>query len=115
MPAYELIRVPLDQVSPTPLNPRRNFGADEEMTRFGEELRQARRSACAAVSRGAYLALWPDHESQVGAASLSNGRFTAKHGLVHPGVVPILIWGCAMYAGVDCGTAAVGRTWCAQV
>ncbi|THA54620.1 plasmid partitioning protein [Streptomyces sp. A1136] len=76
VPAYELIRVPLDQVSPTPLNPRRNFGTDEEKTRFGEELRQAQLSACVVVSRAAYLGLWPDHESRIGAAThvLINGE-----------------------------------------
>lgn len=76
VPAYELIRAPLDQVSPTPLNPRRNFGTDEEMTRFGEELRQAQLSACVVVTRGAYLALWPDHDSRIGAAAyvLINGE-----------------------------------------
>ncbi|MFI8265498.1 ParB/RepB/Spo0J family partition protein [Streptomyces sp. NPDC085665] len=76
LPAYELIRVPLDQVSPTPLNPRRNFGTDEEMTRFGEELRQAQLSACVLISRGAYLGLWPEHESRIGASSyvLINGE-----------------------------------------
>ncbi|GAA0272920.1 hypothetical protein GCM10010302_08150 [Streptomyces polychromogenes] len=76
VPAYELIRVPLDQVSPTPLNPRRNFGTDEEKTRFGEELRQTQLSACVAVSRGAYLSLWPDHEGRIGTAAyiLINGE-----------------------------------------
>ncbi|MFJ8164306.1 ParB/RepB/Spo0J family partition protein [Streptomyces sp. NPDC096136] len=76
VPAYELIRVPLDQVSPTPLNPRRNFGTDEEKTRFGEELRQAQLSACVAVTRGAYLSLWPDHEGRVGTSAyiLINGE-----------------------------------------
>ncbi|MFG2985650.1 ParB/RepB/Spo0J family partition protein [Streptomyces sp. NPDC048258] len=76
VPAYELIRVPLDQVAPTPLNPRRNFGTDEEKTRFGEELRQAQLSACVVVSRSSYLALWPDHDSRIGASSyvLINGE-----------------------------------------
>ncbi|MFF2197276.1 ParB/RepB/Spo0J family partition protein [Streptomyces sp. NPDC058157] len=76
VPAYELIRVPLDQVCPTPLNPRRNFGTDEEKARFGEELRQAQLSACVVVTRGAYLALWPDHEGRIGAATyvLINGE-----------------------------------------
>ncbi|MFJ3876817.1 ParB/RepB/Spo0J family partition protein [Streptomyces sp. NPDC090077] len=76
VPAYELIRVPLDQVSPTPLNPRRNFGTDEEKSRFGEELRQAQLSACVAVGREAYLGLWPDHASRIGAAAyvLINGE-----------------------------------------
>ncbi|KPI17341.1 parB-like partition protein [Actinobacteria bacterium OV450] len=76
VPAYELVRVPLDQVSPTPLNPRRNFGTDEEKTRFGEELREAQLSACVVVSRSAYLALWPDHASRIGEAAyvLINGE-----------------------------------------
>ncbi|MFD7026446.1 ParB/RepB/Spo0J family partition protein [Streptomyces sp. NPDC059917] len=84
VPAYELIRLPLDQVSPTPLNPRRNFGTDEDKTRFGEELREAQLSACVAVSREAYLGLWPDHAPRIGAVSyvLINGerRFrSAQH------------------------------------
>jgi ParB family chromosome partitioning protein len=29
VPAYELVRLRRDEVSPTPLNPRRNFGSDE--------------------------------------------------------------------------------------
>ncbi|MBT2446146.1 ParB/RepB/Spo0J family partition protein [Streptomyces sp. ISL-43] len=76
VPAYELIRVPLDQVSATPLNPRRNFGTDEEKTRFGEELREAQLSACVVVGRDAYLGLWPDHASGIGAAAyvLINGE-----------------------------------------
>ncbi|MFE2877381.1 ParB/RepB/Spo0J family partition protein [Streptomyces roseus] len=53
VPAYELVRVPLDHVAPTPLNPRRNFGTDEEKTRFGEELCEAQLSACVVVSRSA--------------------------------------------------------------
>ncbi|MFD5786697.1 ParB/RepB/Spo0J family partition protein [Streptomyces sp. NPDC127037] len=70
IPAYELVRLPLDQVAATPLNPRRNFGSAEEMTRFGEELREAQLAACVAVTRPAYLKLWPDHESQIGTSAL---------------------------------------------
>ncbi|MFE9500745.1 ParB/RepB/Spo0J family partition protein [Streptomyces collinus] len=68
IPSYELVRLRLDQVSSTPLNPRRNFGTDDEMTRLGEELRQAQLAACVAVTRDAYLALWPDHEQRIGSA-----------------------------------------------
>ncbi|MFC9282801.1 plasmid partitioning protein [Streptomyces collinus] len=68
IPSYELVRLRLEQVSSTPLNPRRNFGTDDEMTRFGEELRQAQLAACVAVTRDAYLALWPDHEQRIGPA-----------------------------------------------
>ncbi|MDX3538916.1 ParB/RepB/Spo0J family partition protein [Streptomyces sp. MB09-01] len=76
IPAYELVKLPLTQVCPTPLNPRSNFGSEEDLTRFGEELRQVQLAACVAVSRGAYLALWPEHGPQIGAAAfvLVNGE-----------------------------------------
>jgi ParB family chromosome partitioning protein len=87
VPAYELIRLRLEDVSPTPLNPRRNFGTDEEKTRFGEELRQVQLAACVAVTRDAYLALWPEHAARIANAShvLINGerRF---HSAVHVGL-----------------------------
>lgn len=87
VPVYELVRLRLDEVSPTPLNPRRNFGTDEDKTRFGEELRHAQLAACVAVTRTAYLALWPDHEERIGDAAhvLVNGerRF---HSAVHVGL-----------------------------
>ncbi|WP_406459588.1 plasmid partitioning protein (plasmid) [Streptomyces sp. NBC_00876] len=76
MPAYELVRLRLNEVAPTPLNPRRNFGTKEELTRFGEELRTAQLAACVAVSRDVYLNLWPDHENRIGDADhiLVNGE-----------------------------------------
>ncbi len=76
IPTYELVRLQLDDVSPTPLNPRRNFGTTEELARFGEELRAAQLAACVAVSRDVYLDLWPDHEDHVGDAKyvLVNGE-----------------------------------------
>ncbi|MYZ34342.1 MULTISPECIES: plasmid partitioning protein [unclassified Streptomyces] len=87
VPVYELVRLRLDEVSPTPLNPRRNFGTDEDKLRFGEELRQAQLAACVAVTRSAYLALWPDHADRIGEAGhvLVNGerRF---HSAVHVGL-----------------------------
>ncbi|MEU1217117.1 ParB/RepB/Spo0J family partition protein [Streptomyces sp. NPDC005790] len=76
VPAYELRRLPLDDVAPTPLNPRRNFGSEADLTRFGEELRVAQLAACVAVSRSAYLRLWPEHEAQIGDSAfvLVNGE-----------------------------------------
>jgi ParB family chromosome partitioning protein len=70
------VRLRLNEVSPTPLNPRRNFGSDEDKTRFGEELRTVQLAACVAVSRRAYLALWPTHEDRIGVAAhvLVNGE-----------------------------------------
>ncbi|MEU5161260.1 ParB/RepB/Spo0J family partition protein [Streptomyces sp. NPDC020875] len=70
IPAYELARLSLTQVAPTPLNPRRNFGSDDEMARFGEELREAQLAACVAVTRETYLQLWPEHETTIGPDAL---------------------------------------------
>jgi ParB family chromosome partitioning protein len=76
VPAYELSRIRLEEVAPTPLNPRRNFGSDEDLTRFGEELRGTQLAACVAISRAAYLKVWPQHEAQIGDAQyvLINGE-----------------------------------------
>ncbi|MEU6175858.1 ParB/RepB/Spo0J family partition protein [Streptantibioticus parmotrematis] len=87
VPTYELVRLRLDEVSPTPLNPRRNFGTDEDKTRFGEELRRAQLAACVAVTRDAYLALWPDHKNRISDAAhvLVNGE-RRYHSAVHVGL-----------------------------
>lgn len=76
VPTYELVRLRLSEVTPTPLNPRRNFGTDEQKARFGEELRAVQLAACVAVSRNAYLSLWPEHADHVGGADyvLVNGE-----------------------------------------
>ncbi|MCX5206519.1 ParB/RepB/Spo0J family partition protein [Streptomyces sp. NBC_00237] len=76
VPEYELSRIRLEEVAPTPLNPRRNFGSEEEMTRFGEELRNTQLAACVAISRKAYLKIWPQHELAIGDAQyvLINGE-----------------------------------------
>ncbi|MEY9878182.1 ParB family chromosome partitioning protein [Streptacidiphilus sp. MAP12-33] len=76
IPDYELVRVQLTDVAPTPLNPRRNFGTEADQTAFGESLRKAQLAACTGVTRAAYLALWPEHEQQIGAAEvvLINGE-----------------------------------------
>ncbi|MGY3341023.1 ParB family chromosome partitioning protein [Streptomyces filamentosus] len=68
IPSYELVLLDLAQVSPTPLNPRRNFGTAQEKTRFGEQLRESQLAACVVVTRSAYLALWPSHEAAIGPA-----------------------------------------------
>lgn len=66
IPPYELVRLKLDEVAATALNPRRRFGTDEELARFGEELRGGQIAPCVAVSRTTYLALWPDQAEQLG-------------------------------------------------
>ncbi|MFF1699955.1 ParB/RepB/Spo0J family partition protein [Streptomyces sp. NPDC058257] len=82
VPAYELVRLHLDEVSPTPLNPRRNFGSEEQLTRFGEELRRVQLAACVVVTRDAYLALWEDHADRIGSAThvLVNGERRYRSG-----------------------------------
>ncbi|MGW2124639.1 ParB/RepB/Spo0J family partition protein [Streptomyces sp. NPDC001758] len=76
IPEYELVRVPLAEVSPTPLNPRRNFGSEAELVEFGEKLRKVQLAACTAVTRAVYLQLWPEHEARIGSAQyvLVNGE-----------------------------------------
>ncbi|WP_405828146.1 hypothetical protein [Streptomyces sp. NBC_01176] len=109
VPAYELARRRLDEVSPTPLNPRRNFGTDEDKTRFGEELRKAQLAVCVAVSRTAYLALWPDHAERIGEAAhiLFNGerRFRSA---VHIGMDSLdFVVRDDLASSVACGCAAI--------
>jgi len=65
-----------DQIAPTPLNKRENFGTDEELAALGESLRVRQLAAVVVVERSDYLRLWPDHEEQLGAAGyvLVNGE-----------------------------------------
>ncbi|MDG4534010.1 ParB/RepB/Spo0J family partition protein [Streptomyces sp. AV19] len=74
--AYELRKVRLTAIAPTPLNPRRTFGTAEERTALGESMRRAQLAPCVAMSRHAYTALWPEHTDAVGAAEyvLINGE-----------------------------------------
>lgn len=64
IPQYELVRQKLSTVARCPLNPRMNFGSDEDLLAFGHELARAQLAACVAVSREAYLRLWPEQQSQ---------------------------------------------------
>ncbi|MGF1432003.1 ParB/RepB/Spo0J family partition protein [Kitasatospora sp. LaBMicrA B282] len=61
IPDYELQRLALDRVAPCPMNPRRNFGTDEQKTEFGNSIARKQTTACVAVTREAYLKLWPKH------------------------------------------------------
>ncbi|TQF07930.1 ParB/RepB/Spo0J family partition protein [Kitasatospora acidiphila] len=62
IPAYDLVRLPLATVAPCPVNPRRNFGTDEDKNTLGTSLAARQTTACVAVTRAAYLKLWPDHD-----------------------------------------------------
>ncbi|MBH1939018.1 ParB/RepB/Spo0J family partition protein [Streptomyces sp. AV19] len=85
--AYELRRVRLTAIALTPLNPRRTFGTDEERTVLGESLRKAQLAPCVAVSRPAYLKLWPEHIQGIGDADyvLINGE-RRYHSALHVGL-----------------------------
>jgi ParB family chromosome partitioning protein len=71
-----LIRLRPAQIAATPLNPRANYGTDEELAELGESMRVRQLQPVVAVSRARYLTLWPDHEDHAGAADyvLANGE-----------------------------------------
>ncbi|MFI5672227.1 ParB/RepB/Spo0J family partition protein [Streptomyces sp. NPDC051704] len=61
-----LLRVPLGRLAPNLVNPRTDFGTEAELMDLGRSLLRRQIQACPAVSRGAYLKLWPDHAQQIG-------------------------------------------------
>ncbi|MFJ3728511.1 ParB/RepB/Spo0J family partition protein [Streptomyces sp. NPDC090045] len=61
-----LLRVPLSRLAPNLVNPRTDFGTEDELIDLGKSLLRRQIQACPAVSRGAYLKLWPDHVEQIG-------------------------------------------------
>ncbi|WP_329564344.1 ParB N-terminal domain-containing protein (plasmid) [Streptomyces uncialis] len=60
-----LLRVPLSRLTPNVVNPRTDFGTEAELIDLGKSLQRRQIQACPAVSRSAYLKLWPDHAKQV--------------------------------------------------
>ncbi|MGW2672533.1 ParB/RepB/Spo0J family partition protein [Streptomyces sp. NPDC001272] len=61
-----LLRVPLNRLAPNCVNPRTDFGTDDELLDLGKSLRRRQIQACPVVSRSAYLRLWPDHAERIG-------------------------------------------------
>ncbi|GAA2288686.1 hypothetical protein GCM10010145_68800 [Streptomyces ruber] len=61
-----LYRVPLGRLAPNLVNPRTDFGTPEQLTDLGKSLARRQNQACPAVSRVAYLKLWPDHAKKIG-------------------------------------------------
>ncbi|MFB7175868.1 ParB/RepB/Spo0J family partition protein [Streptomyces sp. NPDC056254] len=61
-----LLRVPLKRLVPNQVNPRMDFGTKDELIDLGKSLRRRQIQACPAVSRSAYLKLWPDHVKSIG-------------------------------------------------
>lgn len=61
-----LYRLPLARLSPNLVNPRTDFGTEDELLDFGKSLARRQNQPCPAVSRSAYLKLWPDHGDLIG-------------------------------------------------
>ncbi|MEU8138194.1 ParB/RepB/Spo0J family partition protein [Streptodolium elevatio] len=68
--------LPLAQLIPTRFNPRRNFGTEEAQREFGLKLKKKQLQPAVAVTREAYLALWPDEADNIGNAPyvIANGE-----------------------------------------
>jgi ParB family chromosome partitioning protein len=64
--AGRLLRVPLSRISPNQVNPRKDFGTEDDLIDFGKSLARRQNQPCPVVTRAAYLKLWPDHEDRVG-------------------------------------------------
>ncbi|SES38909.1 ParB/RepB/Spo0J family partition protein [Streptomyces qinglanensis] len=75
-PDSRLRTLPLAQLVPTRFNPRRNFGSEETLLEFGKRLKAKQLQPAVAVTREAYLALWPDEADAVGEAAyvIANGE-----------------------------------------
>lgn len=75
-PDSRLRTLPLEQLVPTRFNPRRNFGTEDELRDFGLKLKKKQLQPAVAVTRDAYLALWPDEVAAVGSAIyvIANGE-----------------------------------------
>jgi len=61
-----LYRVPLARLAPNLVNPRVDFGTEDDLIDFGKSLARRQNQPCPVVSRSAYLKLWPDHAKQIG-------------------------------------------------
>ncbi|WP_327278617.1 ParB/RepB/Spo0J family partition protein (plasmid) [Streptomyces sp. NBC_01224] len=75
-PDSRLRTLPLGQLVPTRFNPRRNFGTEEDLREFGLKLKKKQLQPAVAVTRQAYLALWPGEADSVGSAVyvIANGE-----------------------------------------
>jgi ParB family chromosome partitioning protein len=61
-----LYRVPLGRLAPNLVNPRTDFGSEDQLIDLGKSLARRQNQPCPVVSRSAYLKLWPDHTGTIG-------------------------------------------------
>ncbi|MET9864501.1 ParB/RepB/Spo0J family partition protein [Streptomyces smyrnaeus] len=75
-PDSRLRTLPLTQLVPTRFNPRRSFGSEEDLREFGLRLKAKQLQPAVAVTREAYLKLWPGEAEAVGEAAyvIANGE-----------------------------------------
>ncbi|NSC25739.1 ParB/RepB/Spo0J family partition protein [Streptomyces albus subsp. chlorinus] len=102
-PDSRLRTLPLAQLVPTRFNPRRRFGSEEDLREFGKRLEAKQLQPAVAVSRDAYLALWPSEEKAVGTAAyvLVNGerRYRASRAVGLPTLEVVVDDGLARSRG----------------
>ncbi|MFD6149412.1 ParB/RepB/Spo0J family partition protein [Streptomyces sp. NPDC060243] len=64
--AGRLLKVPLGRLAPNNVNPREDFGTEDDLLDLGRSLARRQIHAVPVVSKSAYLTLWPEHEEQIG-------------------------------------------------
>lgn len=71
-----LTHIPVDQIAPTPVNTRTDYGTAEKLAELGESIRVRQLQPIVVVPVKRYIALFPEHEEQVKAAAyvLANGE-----------------------------------------
>jgi ParB family chromosome partitioning protein len=60
-----LYRVPVSRLAANGVNPRTDFGTQDQLIDLGKSLARRQNQPCPVVSRTAYLKLWPDHSHLV--------------------------------------------------
>jgi ParB family chromosome partitioning protein len=60
-----LYRVPVTRIAANGVNPRTDFGTQDQLIDLGKSLARRQNQPCPVVSRTAYLKLWPDHSHLV--------------------------------------------------
>jgi ParB family chromosome partitioning protein len=63
--AGRLAAVPLKRIRPNDVNPRKNFGGAEELVVLGQSIGRKQLQAIRAVTRSAYVELFPEYDDQV--------------------------------------------------
>lgn len=76
IPMYDLVTLQLNEIAPTPLNPRQYFGTKESLLVLGQSLAASQITPGVAIPTPAYLKVWPEHADRVSHAKnvLINGE-----------------------------------------